>query len=122
MSNLNFEMIRGDTFILSLEVKKEDGTPENLTGATMKMTCKQNLDDPDLSAIFQVSNTTLEIVFTDPLNGKALITVPPAKTSGLVIVGEQVIAKYDIQLLLASTQKFTILRGGFTIFKDVTLT
>ena len=73
------QLRRGDTPIWDLAVLDTNGDPFNLTGYTIRMTAKTDIDDTDADAVFQLSTTTGEIVITNAAGG--LATIQPERGS-----------------------------------------
>jgi len=87
------EMYAGDTLVLDLQVMRPprgspSGTPAqplDLTGWTIYFAAKRTFADPDTQAVSFLSNTAGGITFTDVLNGKLEIVMPPTATRGFPI-------------------------------------
>jgi len=103
----------GDTQKYSLTFT-EDGSPLDITGATIYLTVKKDLSDTDLEALFQKVVTA----HTDPAQGETEIVVNPADTSSL----ECGSYFYDIQVTTAGGEIYTPLLGKYTLGYEVTLT
>lgn len=73
------QLRRGDTPVWDLAVLDTNGDPFNLTGYTIRMTAKTDIDDTDADAVFQLSTTTGEIVITNAAGG--LATIQPERSS-----------------------------------------
>ena len=71
------EFYRGDTKKLNLTFKKKDGSPWDITGATIWFTIKKDPNDDDDKALLQVSVST----HTDPTNGKTVLTLSKDDTN-----------------------------------------
>ena len=101
----NFEIIRGDTLIFTIEI-------ENLTEdlASCYFSCKKNIDD--VTYTFQKSlDNGIEKVET----GKYKIRVAPADTKTKDI-GQYI---YDLQIGIGE-DIYTVMTGTFTINKEIT--
>ncbi len=112
-------MVRGDTLKFTAAVKL-NGTPVNLTGATIWMTAKWSPSDPDNLSVFQASTTTYGIVVTSAADGLFLVAIPPNITTPLP--ARKVELFYDIQMKNAATEVFTVAIGNLVILPDVTIT
>lgn len=77
---LNLKFVRGDLFALYVTYTTADGTPIDITNATIYMTCKPALNMPDSSAIFAISTTSGDIVKTVPSAGQFVVSVPSSAT------------------------------------------
>lgn len=73
------QLRRGDTPIWDLAVLDTTGAPLNLTGYTIRMTAKTDIDDTDAEAVFQLSTVSGEIVVTNAAGG--LATIQPLRSS-----------------------------------------
>lgn len=77
------EFIRGGTYVFDVTVTNSDGSPFNLTGATVFVTFNTSqtpaVDPTDSSAALKASTNS----FTAPLTGIALITVSSTATAAL---------------------------------------
>lgn len=114
MSDL--QMYRGDNFVLEVQVAK-NGIRQDITGWFMWFTAKYAYPDPDSCAVTQ-RTTTDGIVFTDPANGKATITVPPLATRNFP--DGRVTLVYDVQVKDLSGAIWTVESGTLTVAPDVT--
>lgn len=114
---VQLEMVRGDTPVWELAVTDKNGAPYDISGSTIWMTAKNNIDDTDLAAIFQLSTTTGEITLTTPLSGLAQIIPTAAATSGLTADAQ---LYYDIQVRTPANRTFTVVKGTLIVSRDVT--
>jgi hypothetical protein len=116
-------MPRGDTRTLEVTQPLEgDGvTPTDFTlYQNVWFTVKKTVTDPDGSAVMQKSlGSGITIVSSD--HTKVRITINPADTSGLTIVGQSTVLVYDVQTKDASGNINTPASGNLTIIPDVTL-
>jgi len=107
---MNFKLIRGDDHTFALEFK-QDGVPKNITGWTVFLTVKKNIDDLDANAVISKTVTS----HTDPTNGKTEISIADTETDPLCGI-----YYYDIQYKdLAGIIK-TVMLGTLNFYKDVT--
>jgi len=106
------DFYRGDTQVYRLILKKEDGTPVDLTGSSVWFTIKRNVKDLDTEAIVQkkVDN------HVDPSNGITEIKLEPSDTN-TATPGQYV---YDFQLVKPNGDVKTLLAGKVKILADVT--
>jgi len=114
-----YTMYRGDTFYATGRVLDVTGANYDLTGAKMWMTAKEDKDDADVDAIFQVSSPASGIDFTSPTTGAFTIIVPNTETE---VLTDQAILFYDIQIEDTDGNVFTINTGTITVLEDVTRT
>lgn len=120
----NYQMFRGDSLILEVEVTYKSGTttvPLDLTNGKMWMTAKNKFTDSDVNAVFSVSSPT-DITFTDPLAGKARIVVPGSATTALSFGADATPIQlvYDIQVKTALGVVQTVATGKISVIPDVT--
>jgi hypothetical protein len=103
--------LRGDTWdgITSVILQK-NGIPLNLTGATIKMEFREDIDSP---VVLELSTTNSKITITNALSGT--ISIP--ETIIDIPFGKYV---YDLQVTLASGYNKTYMRGTWEIVADVT--
>lgn len=67
-----------DTLSYDFTVKKADGTPQPLGGATLRFMAKRRRADPDNLAAITASSPASGLVITDAPNGKASLSVSVA--------------------------------------------
>jgi len=116
---MNFSMFRGDTSILNLAVT-QDGVPVNIAGATIWMTAKRSVEDPDTKAVFQ-AKTPDDIEIVDGAAGLAKITIPAGATASVILEHNQPLnLAYDVQIKTATGIVSTIDGGTVTLLPDVT--
>jgi hypothetical protein len=116
------EMTRGDTPIWDLVVTDTAGAPFNLAGYTTRMTAKYSLDDADADAVFQLSSTAGEIVYTDAAGG--LATIQPLRSSTSALTTD-VTVWCDVQIAEDASPdvSYTVVKPwAMTIKRDVTRT
>jgi len=119
-------MLRGDSlpFLLTCTQTTPDGVtgPLDLTGATLWMTAKKRLTDPDSAAVFQIKTPTDIAIDADPTTGKAVITVPAAATVDLKFDEKtgRIDLHYDIQVKTSNGVVQTLRKGLLHVDIDVT--
>jgi hypothetical protein len=103
--------LRGDTWdgITSIVLHK-NGIPLNLTGATIKMEFREDIDSP---VVLELSTTNGKITITNALSGT--ISIP--ETIIDIPFGKYV---YDLQVTLTSGYNKTYMRGTWEIVADIT--
>jgi hypothetical protein len=117
-------MYRGDTYAFDIQVTKrsagsEIGVPENITDWKLWFTAKRTYSDWDSMAAVRLSSEPNDgIIFIDPVNGKAEITIPPVKTVGYP--DGPVVLVYDVQAKDTNGRIFTVEGGTLTVIPDVT--
>jgi hypothetical protein len=113
---------RGDTNQFDVTVTR-NGVVFNITGCTLWFTAKYQDSDPD-PGVCQVStsgpNAAGSIIMTDPVTGKAQITLNPAATSSLINSNQ--LLTYDLQLKDGTGKVSTVTEGTLLVSADVTLT
>jgi len=99
---------RWDTFIRSVRIENEDGTPVDITGSTITFSIKNSISDT-----IYILNKTFNI--TDAENGKAEILI-----NWNEMELELKSYYYDIQWIDINWIITTILKWRFTILYDIT--
>lgn len=108
---MDYTMARGDTKVIAVTVTNTDGSPRDLTGATLFLTCK--VSPADDAPFFQKTVSGVN----DPAAGVAELTIEPTDTASITSYAVYV---YDVELLEASGQTTTVQSGKLTITLDVT--
>ena len=109
----NFRKYRGDTITLTLAFTDSLGVAINITGWTIWLTLKKNIDDADgASTSLQVKAT-----ITNGVGGLASITLTSTQTA--LLEGTYY---YDIQYKNSTSDIKTVLDGKFIFKKDITIT
>lgn len=113
--------MRGDTVEITAWCKNADGSPMDLTGATIWTTFKTSMTDDDaVPPGFQRSTTGAGVVIVGlPEDGVAKTTIDPTNTASLV---GTTVFNWDIQVRLPSGRTSTQARGSITFEEDVTRT
>lgn len=112
-------LTRGDEKRWLCTVLLADGTPVDITGATIWLTVKRNARDLDSAAVFVLSTVNGRITFPNAALGQFLVTAAPGDTDALVLAE---VFEYDIQIKELNGQPYTW-RGGRLLFDlDVTRT
>jgi hypothetical protein len=112
--NTNLTIVRGDTRVFE-NVAILDGDPFDLSGYTLYMSVKKNLNDA--ANFFQLSSPASGIVITDALNGEFTVTIPGANTSGLPAYIQRL--PYDLAAVNGSV-KYTLFRGYLIVIPSLT--
>lgn len=102
----------GDDFDYTLTFTDDNGDAVDITGWTIWLTVKESEADADVSAVFQVSQTS----HTDATGGISTLSVANTTTDDLS-PGTYV---YDIQVKTDSNKIYTVTKGQFVITSDVT--
>lgn len=113
-------LFRGDTSVLTVTVTRE-GVVENLTGASIWFTAKEDLTDLDADALMAYDNLSggaSRVTVATPANGVVRVTFNPADTA-LAPVDTPVFA--DVQVKTAANEIFTAAFGQLVFRADVTL-
>lgn len=113
----NFNLVRGDSYEMTFEVKDRNEVVINMTGYTVWMTAKNYISDVDLSAVFQKTLSS-GITLTNATLGQVRVVLSPTDTSSLGDVTSYL--HYDIQMKNGSGQIFTIIKGVITVTPDIT--
>lgn len=103
---------RGDTRKINLKFKDKNGTPLNLSGATIYLTVKNDIALDDNQSCFQK-------IITNHINaneGETSITIDSSDTENL----KPKKYYYDIQLTDSEGNKSTVICGQFELLADVT--
>lgn len=106
--------VRGDTWVIKLSLKYEDGNPVNIVGNKYWFTLKNSKEDLDTSSVVAVG--PIEVVGDDALNGLVTFTVPSSQT--------EITPKtyhYDIQEVALGGRVSTLALGKLKVVQDVTL-
>lgn len=114
MARTVFVMTRGDTFIKSLELKNQLGSPLDLSGAKVMFTVKINITDPDSARLFQKNTANGGIFISDPVGGRLELRIDPPDTAD--IEGDFF---FDLQIVKADNV-FTVLNGILTVLFQIT--
>ena len=117
-SRLDLRIRQGGTFEFSILVTNPDGSPVNLTGATLSAQLRRTGLAPDPPV------ATFAIVVTDAVNGAAKLALSSAETAAITC-GEAETDKasryvWDLELLDAAARVVPLLYGNVAIFREVT--
>lgn len=118
MNHRNLTMTRGDT--LQFEVTVLQGVvPENLTGGRLVLVAKH--DPLDANEVFKVSTDmggADGIALTNPAQGVATVTIPPAATAALPELRTHLV--YALKYTSAGGFEATLLRGKIFVLPEIT--
>lgn len=114
-----FTLIRGDTLLLDVQVKK-NGVPVDITGWKVWFTVKRNFPDADNNAVYQANSTdgSGDVTITSSTQGKVTVRMPALKTFAFPDGMTKLI--YDVQTKDASGVTATVDVGTVTVSPDVT--
>jgi hypothetical protein len=115
MNNV-IRLVRNDDYPFSGDIEV-DGSPLNLTGATITMTAKWSYKHT--SNVFQLSNATSGITVTDAAGGEVDVEIPASATATLPDTETPLV--YDIEVLTASGKTHTVARGTLLVLPDATV-
>lgn len=118
MTRRNLELYRGDTFPFVVTVTNA-GVAVNIDGFQFRMTAKYAIQDADINAVFTIVSPT-DIVITDAVNGKLLVTIPPSAT--LILEPRVYRLQYDIQMYNDPQTIYTICSGILLVTPDCSVT
>lgn len=110
MESVNFKVIQGDSFVLSVIYKDSSNNPINLTGYTAEFQVK---DQPGGKIVCATATTSSGIVL-DATNGKITVTLTSTQTKNFTIPR----AAYQLQIN-SGTIKTTIATGWFEVEKGL---
>lgn len=105
----DFELIRGDTFVLAIKLKTQDGNYQDLRGYKFYFTVKENINQSDEEANLKVD---VSVSGDEPIYDIVL----EADTSSLL--SREYF--YDIQMKTPANQVKTLLIGKIKLLPDVT--
>jgi hypothetical protein len=108
-------LTRGDTQTYTLTFKQADGTLYCLKNWVVFFTLKTNYALADNQAVLQKIVTTFSDT-TSGTSGVAVISLSPADTINL----DPMEYDFDISVLTAASESFTVLKGKFDLQYDVT--
>lgn len=115
-------MTRGDLRELALTVTKHQGgiaSAQDLTGATVWVTGKQELSDLDIAAVFQLNSGELGgVEILDAVAGTVQATLEPEHTTGLPDM--KTVLKVDCCWVDADGKPRTFQKGTITVYPDAT--
>lgn len=107
-SRLNPKIYEGNDEKMSIIISDEDdGTPQNLTGATVEVYIKDASDTPDDDvSVVKLSNQTSGVSITDAAAGVALISFPNTISAGTLW--------WRVDVILSGSRK-TACYGALTV-------
>jgi hypothetical protein len=115
----NLAFNRGDTVLLDLALTV-NGVAEDLTGAVLFFTAKDEFTDADTVAPIRKNSSGIGgITIVSATGGTAQVTISPGDTSGLS--GTEVFLFYDVQLKRSNGQIYTVAEGTICVYPDVTI-
>lgn len=101
--NQNFNIVAGDSKNIVVTVTKNDGTPLNLAGASIRWGFSDVIKD-----------VTNGVIITDAVNGQFTVVLKPADTEGKS--GKQ---KHEAEITDQFGNVSTVMRGELTIERSV---
>jgi len=107
------EMVRGDTYGITMNFKTKDGTPIDVEGRKLTFTMKHHWSEPDVDSAIQ---KVVDLVAPDvsAQNGQAYILLSTVETD--VTPSKYV---YDIQMVNGAIVT-TLLKGNILVSGDIT--
>ncbi len=113
-------IFRGDSLVYDVPQVKDrvTGVPIDLTGGRMWFTAKKNYIDPDSLAPMRGDTVGGEVVFTNPTNGQARVTIGPTAT--LLFPDGDVLLVFDVQFKSVAGIVTTVDAGTIRVRPDVT--
>lgn len=120
---VHLAMKRGDSLEFSFaSYRTVDGVTSAfpMTGATITMTAKYKISDPD-PGVFQITSTGGAIVVRSGIGETHIadVVVPPTATDSMTAAA---VLEYDIQVTWSATLKKTLQDGTLTVDLDVSRT
>jgi hypothetical protein len=109
---VNLEVYKGDTFIVTYALAYSDMTPIDLTDAEVTVWLVNNN-----ARVYESSTTNGDIV-TNGVNGQVTWTIPASELASWAFNS----ARYDMEVLLPSAppRVITPVYGYITVMKDIT--
>lgn len=118
MSTINISCFRGDTKTWAVTVT-QDESPIDLTGATLTMSARRSF--AETGYVFQRTSAPGGGITIDPdqvtNRGKAVIKLATSSTSSLP--PDETVLRYDIQVVTADGDQWTVASGTLTVTPDV---
>ncbi len=116
---MNLRMTRENDYEFTAIIVDENGDPYDLTGCDLTMTAKWNVKDSDANAVFTCTSDPADgITVADPTSGYYTVLIASAKTTDCPL--HRVFLPYDVQLVTATGQIKTVLRGNLRVDPNVT--
>lgn len=119
MTIIDIDCYRGDTKKWNLTVT-EDDVPVDLTGATLTMSARRSL--AATTYVFQRTSSPAAGITINPdqvtNKGKAVIKLASSSTSSLP--SDETVLEYDVQVVTAAGDLWTVVSGKLTVSSDVT--
>lgn len=117
-ARVDMELVQGATFgPVTHTLKNPDGTPVDLTGATLRGQVRRKASDPAVAANFVFTNTA-------PLTGSYTFELGADSTAALsagdTLMAAASLYMYDIQLLDTLGRVLPLLYGSLRVFPEVT--
>ncbi len=110
---MDFHLFQGDTKRINFALKRGDGTPLDLTGATLRWQCARLKTPGVFSSTATLQKTeTSGIEVTDAYNGLVTVTLSPSET--VTLSGD---FYHEMESLDASGDVATVFVGEFQIKK-----
>lgn len=108
---------KGDTWPNTLPITKRDGSPYDLTGATVWLTVKDEFDtaDDDAGGIFQLGVGT-GLTVSAPATGIVAVEIADTQTD---LLDPERTYRYDVQVRKGG-KTFTPIGGRLTVTRDTT--
>lgn len=117
-TRVDLELVQGATFgPVTHTLKNPDGTPVDLTGATLRGQVRRKASDPVVAASFVCTSAA-------PTTGRYTFELSAASTAALA-AGDTLVAtaslyEYDIELLDTLGRVLPLLYGSLKVFREVT--
>lgn len=118
MSDIDIECYRGDTQAWTVVVTK-DALPVDLTGATLTMTAKRSYA-ASTTVFTRTTGGQGVVIDADQTVNKGKAVIKLATTSTSLLPADKSTLRYDIQVITAGGDTWTVSAGQLTVKPDVT--
>lgn len=114
MSYREENYVAGDSFYRRWQVLNEDGTPHNLTGATVRL----HIRDKDNTLMVEATTGNGRITLT-PASGQITVNIAHADMSSVVATSHPYY--YDLEVTFASGRRLTLDRVMLHVLRNHTI-
>jgi uncharacterized protein YjdB len=114
-SSIGDKAVAGDTYELNVTVEEDDGTPKNLTSASISFALSRYRGD---ETVVEKTDSDPGTEITDAQNGKLTVRLEPSDTEGL---GRDEGEEYDYEIEVTDSvgDVATVTVGTFTLYTDM---
>jgi len=110
-TDMVIKRVTKDTYPLQIQIVDSDNVPVDLTGSTVFLTVKRNIEDTDAEALLATSQTT----HISPTEGITSFTLTAANTD---YTGE---FYYDVKIKSSASVITSVITDKFIVLKHVTI-